>query len=326
MPVFSNRAIQVSPYVIDLAKSTLCYSERARSWQGEVCLCSLAEGTIRGYACVMKRYKVHCEARGIPMYPPTEELWTEVMSFIPSQSREQIVRAKSAWLLYGKLNEVEIPAFVGNFFDGLKRIKVPVKRASKPCRLIPHDQFVLTIMTLASRAASSRDHLVIVSLLTAAFAGFRLGDSVRLLKSSFTRMREGYKVTHNTKKNCKTGMSHHDGYIPFSLDNTTLNYGLVLEVSLAALNHLPSEFLFVTRNGAIEKTAAIRNHAYSFFKKSNLPYISTQALRATLATTLLKSMKPEWVDLAMGWSRGKQAAAFYIQTSSEFRFREARKL
>ena len=208
MPAFSNKALQIPQAEIDDAKSLFCYTDKAKSSLGDVFLCSLARSTLRGYSFIMRKYKSHCELNGIRMFPPSDQLWNAIMTYYPSTSREMMVRAKSAWMLYAKINEVEFPGFVATYFEGIKRIRVPVKKPSKPCPLVPTDQFMVAIMSLSRAAVSTKDHLVIISLLTSSFAGFRsllsshiyfiftaishyrLGDSVRLLKCSFVELPE----------------------------------------------------------------------------------------------------------------------------------------
>lgn len=196
---FSNKAIATPIHEIETAKVFFCYSPRAVS-HGQVFLCKLARGTLKGYTGIMKKYVFHMMEEDIPLYPASDVLWAAVMDFMPSHSMSMLIKAKACWLLYCEINEQTMPNFVRGYFDGLRRLKVPIKLPSRGCTMVSIEDFQIAIMSITNIATEPKDFMVLVSMLCAAFAGFRLGDSVRLVKSSFVLLPRGYRVTHNTKK------------------------------------------------------------------------------------------------------------------------------
>ena len=135
MPAFANRALQIPDNELAAAKEVFCHSALAKSSYGDTFLCTLARSTLKGYTSVFRKYIHHLRVNNVVIYPPTELTWTSFMDFIPSQSREMMSRAKSALLLFCKVNSIQLPQFVSGYFDGMKRIRVPVKKPSKRCSL-----------------------------------------------------------------------------------------------------------------------------------------------------------------------------------------------
>ena len=150
MAQFKNKAIEIPENELMAAKVMFCFSARAVT-HGEFYLCKLARSTIRNYTSLMKKYIIHMQEVNIPMYPVSDQLWSEVMTYLPSQSRDMISRAKACWLLFCHINEQDFPSFVQGWFDGQRRINVPIKKPSKdPSKLINNRKFLQLVVLKSS--------------------------------------------------------------------------------------------------------------------------------------------------------------------------------
>ena len=318
---FKNKAVAIDKPLLEKAVQLFCYCPMSKAI-GELALSVYSKTTLLGYTYIMERYVNFLHKAESWSFPPNDDTWMAILMFRPSSvSQQAYVRAKAAWGLMCRLNNIPFPAWVMMSFDGMAKRMLRIREPKQPQQHQDKTVIMDSFLHTAANATTKRDHLLVIANLLGYYGGFRMTDSVRITKKSVFFDVLGVVITPNTKKNDRKNNSYHQAFIPYISEPGRLDVGSLFAL---AYQEVVGEdlFLFTEDNGKLITSSTMMSHARSFYKQFKFTSFTVKEYRKFAATNLLKRNKADDVDTMMGW-RSRLAQSFYVLSDKEFRFEES---